>query len=132
MKKLSKELLKERDQITTAIREKREALDAAIEAFNTAMEEAWAKVEEAVTEYNETLEPAREWVAGITGDIDTYTSERSDKWHESDKAGEYEEWKGEFEGVGLDDISVEKPDNIEFDEEDLAEVIEQLPEEVGG
>ena len=96
------------------------------------MEEAWEKVEEAVAEYNETLEPAREWVAGIMGDIDTYVSERSEKWQESDKAGEYEEWKSEFEGISLEDVSLDKPDELEFDEEDHAELLEQLPEEVAG
>jgi hypothetical protein len=130
MKKISKDLLNERDQIIANIRAKRAKLDAAIEAYNEAMAKAWAEVEDAIQHYNETLEPAREWAAGITGDIDTYMSERSDKWQESDKAGAYESWKSDIESAELEDVSIDQPDQLDPDElEDHAQILYDLPEE---
>jgi tetratricopeptide (TPR) repeat protein len=131
MRKIDKALLKERDEIIANIRAKREKLDAAIEAYNEAAAKAWGEVEDALQAYNETLDPAREWVAGITGDIDVYVSERSEKWQEGEKAEAYESWKGDYESAdsSLEEVSIEQPDQIEADIEDHAQILYDLPEE---
>jgi hypothetical protein len=131
MRKIDKALLKERDEIIANIRTKREKLDAAIEAYNEAAAKAWGEVEDALRAYNETLDPAREWVAGITGDIDVYVSERSEKWQEGEKAEAYESWKGDYESAdsSLEEVSIEQPDQIEADIEDHAQILYDLPEE---
>lgn len=131
MRKIDKTLLKERDEIVANIRTKREKLDAAIEAYNEAAAKAWGVVEDALQAYNETLEPAREWISGITGDIDVYVSERSEKWQEGEKAEAYESWKSDYESAdsSLEEVSINPPDQIEEDIEDHAQILEELPEE---
>ena len=129
MKKLTKEQLKERDALVSRLRDRRSDLETVLETYNAAVETAWGLVESAQTDFNDVIAEASEWMSNISSDIDEYTSGRSEKWQESDKASLYSNWKDAFD-ADLEEAEFEKPDDFELNIEDSAEVLEQLPEEV--
>jgi hypothetical protein len=64
--------------------------------------------------------------------------DRSEKWRESDAAQRYSAWRDEFDhdfdefsADQPDDLRVDQPDEISFDIDNVAELLEQLPEELG-
>lgn len=61
-------------------------------------------IKDAIDAYNVELEEVREFVEGITGAIDDYTGERSEKWHEGERAQAVAEWRDAWEGLSVDDI----------------------------
>lgn len=123
MKKLSRQNIAQRDAIIKkladaagALEEEQEALTEALDAFN-------AKIDA----YNEALEEAREFTQDMASEIDSYMSERSERWLDGDAGQAYEEWKSEWENVELEDLEhIETPD---FPEPDHIETLEQAPEE---
>jgi DNA repair ATPase RecN len=155
MRKLDKATCAQRDEITgrvrsrasdlqeaaetfnTAIDEAWETLEAAIEAFNTTLEEKWEPIEQASNDYNEAVNDANAWKQDVAGDIQSYMDDRSEKWQEGEAAGRYTAWKEqfeeEFETADLErpePIEVEQPGHIDLDLEDVAELLEQLPEQL--
>lgn len=130
MRKLSKDSLKERDELCSKLREARSILDDAVAGFNAAKTAKWDKVEAAQEAYNAVLADAQSWKESVASDIQFYMDDRSETWQESEKAQEYEQWRSEFEH-DLEEAALDEPDDLDFDIEDAAESLEQLPEEVG-
>lgn len=58
--------------------------------------EAHQALRDAVEAYNAKLEELREFGQGVVDRIQEYIDERSDKWREGDRAGEYEDWVCEW------------------------------------
>lgn len=85
-------------------------------------------VAEAVAEYNEALEKAREFRDEIVGAMQEYHSERSEKWQEGDAGSAYQEWIDAWEAMELDELP--EPDEIDIPEH--AAEIEQGPHEPDG
>ena len=132
MTKLSKKDLTLKQEHANKLTETYEKLDAAVSTFNAAMEEAWEKVQEALDEHNTAIESANEWRGDIAQQMQDYYDNRSEKWQESDKGSEYEQWKSEWE-ESFDQVEMEKPDEPDFDAEDYAAIInDNLREEVAG
>ncbi len=124
MKKLSKTRLARRDELAAKLREAREKLtDAFSEAYNQggSIRDTWdayqALVEEATTFRDE-----------VVSDMDSYASDRSEKWAEGDAGQAYEEWKSEWENVELDLGELDEPDYEDI-VPDFAERLDELPEE---
>lgn len=131
MKKLSKTQLKDKAKHSTDVFDAHAALEAAINKFNETIEAAKADVETAVTEYNEKLSAARDFCGEIVSEMDSYEGERSDKWQESDAASSFQEWKGEWENIELEDFEPEFPDAMEVPD-NPQEALDCLPDEVSG
>ncbi len=121
-------------------KERRDEAMASLNAAYARMKEAWVAVAAAVeeynakvAEYNSALESARGWAEDCSNAIDSYMGERSEKWHEGDRAQEFESWKSEFDDAELEDI--EPLDVSEFEPtEDLsphAVTLENLSEQPG-
>lgn len=55
--------------------------------------------------FNEKLGEARKFVEEIHFDMEAYASDHSDQWHEGEAGEVHAEWRGEWEGAELDDIS---------------------------
>jgi len=133
MTKLTKAHLKERDEISGKLQEKREALDEALTKFNELVADAFSNEETglkaAIDSYNEELSAARSWAENIAGEIGDYYDGKSEKWQASDKGDAFSSWKDAFAELEAEDIDVDEPEPLEIDAEDVAEMIEQLPEE---
>jgi hypothetical protein len=156
MKKLDKATLASRDEILARLQTQFSDLEAAVQGFNTVMEGAWAAVEEAmqaynaklddewgnglqpvIETYNEAVADANAWKQDVAAAIQEYMDERSDKWQQSEAAERYSTWRDEFDHEfdsfnedRPEDLSIEQPDEIGFEIDDIAELMEQLPEEL--
>jgi TPP-dependent trihydroxycyclohexane-1,2-dione (THcHDO) dehydratase len=157
MKKLSKEHLKERDEIAAKLTtaqdelqssvstyndtrlEKWEELAVAVVEFNAALEDAWSEVADAQTAFNEVLADANAWKRRVSEEIGEYMDARSEKWQESDAAENYREWREAFEEEITESeleqpepIEVAEPDELALDIDEACELLEQCPEELPG
>jgi DNA-binding ferritin-like protein (Dps family) len=75
-----------------------------------------------VTTYNEILGDLEGFRDELVGDMESYYDERSEKWQEGDAGSEYQSWKGEWEGLSVDEVpEVEAPDEPTMDHPDELE-----------
>mgnify|MGYP001248978157 CR=1 FL=1 len=76
------------------------------------LDELAGDVECAVNAYNEVIREFNELQDEVTCEIENYTSERSDRWHESERAELYGDWSAFFEDHldEMDDIEAEHGD----------------------
>lgn len=112
MKKLSKDQLKQRDELDSQLIEKGQAVKDAIDEFNTALTEAYKAVETAQEEYNAAVEAANEFVTEISGEMETYHGERSDTWQEGDAGQAYQSWIDAW-SAELDPCELEMPSELD-------------------
>lgn len=130
LKKLSKNDLAAREDLVKRLNEAFSALNNSIDEFNSALQARWAEVEDAQNVYNAVIGDAQAWRDEIVGQIDDYIGERSEKWHEGDKAEAYETFKGEYEGLDLTESDMSAPDELSIEIDNAAESLEQLPDAV--
>jgi len=131
MKQLTKIQLSERDTLAERLKELRAILDDAITECNSAMADAYAKVEEAASEYNEAISDVVTWRDALVEQMDEYASDRSDKWQESAAADTYGEWKDAFESLEAEEYEASEPDQLDEVATDVAEELLALPTAVG-
>lgn len=132
MKKLNATQKKARDSHAAAIRSATEGANTAIDKYNAAVDIAKADAEAALAKLNEAIVAAGGWRDEIVSEMESYESERSERWFESDGGCAFVDWKGEFENLEMDEIEVEFPDPMEHVEaEDKADALDQLPDVAG-
>lgn len=127
MTKLTKAQLKERDDLCARLRDKHEELEAAVTKYNAAMVFPWSEVEAAVEAYNEAIQDAQAWKNDLAQEVRDYYDEKTEKWQESDKGGAVGAFADTLE-EDLPEVELEQPEELEFDHEPTAEVLEQMPE----
>lgn len=88
MRKLTKEQLETRDTLQQQLEAKHAEMEAAINAYNSVVEEVDT------------------WRDAIVSAIESYVENRSEKWQEGEKAQAYDEWKSSFEDIDCDPIEV--------------------------
>lgn len=74
------------------------------------------ELEAAFNVYNGVLGELRDFRDGLVSDMDSYFSDRSEKWQEGDKGQQYETWKQAWEDLELEDLEeleLEHGDNFE-------------------
>jgi hypothetical protein len=131
LRKLSKANIKTRDDIVTCFRNLKGELEKAIGDYNETVADAFKSVEEAKDALNEAIKDGASLRDDIVAEMDEYVGERSEKWQESDAASEYEGWKSEWEGCELEEVEIEKPEDIDmpdFNEEALGDIRESVNE----
>lgn len=129
MNKLSKDQKTERDRIIGLIETAREKLDSEIGAFNDALNVQWENVQAALERYNEAIDEAESWTSGIADDIEAYIDEKSNNWRESDRGQGYDLWKEVYQNTGIEQLEIDKPDDLAPDIEDVAQILNSLDEE---
>mgnify|MGYP003150747110 CR=1 FL=1 len=63
----------------------------------TSLDDLQCTVEEAINEYNSAIQEFNDLMEEVVCEIEGYMGDRSDKWHESDKVEQYEEWMEFFQ-----------------------------------
>ena len=117
----------ERDALAADVREKTKALNAAIAAFNQAVELSSRAVVEAQHDCNAILEKARAFASGVTEAAHDEFDTRSERWQESNTGIKVRSWIEQWE-VSLDDVDLEVPEPLtEVDPEEHAFEIEGAP-----
>jgi hypothetical protein len=125
--KLSKRQLADRDALAIGLREKVAVLNAAIAAFNQAIEPLSRPVVEALDDYNTILEKARTFAGGVTEAAHDAFDARSERWRGSDEGIQVRSWIEQWE-VSLDDIDLDVPEPLtEIDPDQQALEIEGPP-----
>ncbi len=131
MKSLTKDHLTKRDEIVAALRVAAEKVEAAISQFNANLEVAMAPVDAAVEEYNRVVEQAGELAVDVYFEAEADFCNRSEKWQDSEKGEEYQEWMDQWNNVSLELAEVGRPDELETPDLSAADTLESLPQEPG-
>ena len=140
MKKLTKQVVKDKLTLSQKLQTTFQDLQSACETYNESpkSDDDKAKVELVIQEYNESLSNARSFCEDIASEIQEYMDNKSEKWQESDAASAYESWKEEWEqGQEWEEISFsqlvmdeEKGELDTSDLEDLGETMDGFSDEV--
>lgn len=132
MKALIKAQKTERDALLSILRDRMTDLQDDVATFNDGVAALLASLQVGVDNYNEASDSVKGWLESVRESIQEYVDDRSEKWQESDKAQEYQDWLEAY-AVDLEDFNLPDIEPVSLDDlEDYAETIEQLPEEVGG
>lgn len=129
MKKLDKELIAKRDSLVKNLREAAGELETAVSEFNDALDDLKLRLQEKIDDYNMVLQEADSWRADVTGAMEEYYDERSDKWQDSPAGDAYSAWISEYQQLDLDEIDIDMPDNVDMPDVSNADEIENLPEQ---
>jgi hypothetical protein len=114
MKRLTKNMVNRQQGLAARLEEAAKAIADAQEALGNA-----------VSTYNDVLSDAREFRDELVSDMDSFASERSDKWQESEAGQEYDAWKDEWEQLDLDDI--DPPEEYELEHADSLDQLNDQP-----
>lgn len=129
MKTLTKPEIARRNALCALVQSAREDLDVAIAAYNTAMEEAFVHVQTTADVYNGLIEEAKEWADTMAGQIQDYYECRSARWREGERGRAYDAWLEAYEEALFEAADIEAPDPLEWDGQDVASILEGLPED---
>lgn len=127
---LSKQEIKQRDEIITKLVDARETLDAKMDAANAFIKSASDAIESAVSAYNKCLSATQEFIQDIVSQADNDIGEKSEKWQEGDRGQAADAWKTEWESSvdEISDVVCDVPAEITLDIPDHAELLQNLPE----
>lgn len=128
MKSLSKQQLQEKERIEGELREAFTKLEDAIEQYNLTLDQAWQAVQEAVDAHNAKVSEANDFASEVASDIESFVTDKSDKWQEGDRGQAYLAWQEAWNG-DMDEVDLEKPDEISVPEDNVADIFADFPNE---
>ncbi len=126
--KLTKDETGQRQELSRKLSEAAAKLSGAIDAFNAGLEQLKAPVEAAADEYNSLISDAREFAENIASQADADIGDKSDRWTESDRGQAAVQWRDEWQGISMDDVDVQYPDDIDPPDLDHSDNLEAMPE----
>jgi hypothetical protein len=129
MKSLSKNEVGQKTALIGEIRTAHEALEAAINNYNSVMEAEKNKVTEKLDTLNSRIQEAGEWVEGIVSDMSSYYGDKSEKWQEGENGQNYANWMNGYESFDADKVDIDFPEDIEVPDCEVADELENLPDE---
>lgn len=127
MNKLNKTQQATHSSLVDKLSTERTAVEEKIAAFNEKRSELWAEVTASLESFNTALAEARDFRDGITGDMESYSGDRSERWQEGDAGQAYESWKDTWESANLDDIDLDEPSEPEEPDFSGVDDFESLP-----
>jgi hypothetical protein len=104
-------------------------IDESVDHYNKTVEGLRTPVELAVTKYNELVSKARELVTHIAEEAEQDIGDRDEKWLDTDRGQSCQSWQESWDGIELDDIDYQWPDELEIDVTDYAQELKDLPDE---
>jgi len=131
MKKLSREHEKERSELVDRLNNRRALVEESIAEFNTALADHRRPVDAAIEAYNEAVEAAKDFADRVAGDAQAYYDDRSERWQEGDAGAAYADWINAWETASFDNVEVEIPADLEEPDMDHATDLDDLPTEPG-
>jgi oligoendopeptidase F len=117
MRKLTRSHLEKHNSLCQAIYQARDRLNAARLADDE-------DVEEASEELLNAFQEARDWLDSIADEQQTYFDSRSEKWQESERGEDYQEWMESFRSDQLDEPDIEPGKPVVVD----LTLLEDLPD----
>jgi uncharacterized protein YukE len=99
-------------------------------ALYTEVTETIDRLNSEITAYNEVVGEIEGFRDELVGDMENYYDERSEKWQEGDAGSSYQDWKGQWEALSVDEVpEVDHPDEPQMDH---ADELEGVSNEVDG
>lgn len=127
--KLTKEETARRDEVTNAAGAARDALNAALDAYNERVAAAFAELKTAADAYNETCSSVRDFAEAVATRLRDDFDAKSERWQQSEKGQTVEAFVSAWEDFAAEDFEPEEPLEVEGPDEELAEQLNKLPEE---
>lgn len=112
MKRMTRQQIKERDDLAGKVEEAGTKLNETIGKFNSTLEDAKAELEGAQSELNEAINNANAMREQIQGDMESYVDERSEKWQEGDAGNQYQSWIEAWSNE-LEEVELDLPESLE-------------------
>jgi hypothetical protein len=128
MKKLSRKQEIQKQELAEKMAAAKEGLEVEINAYNGVLQEAWERLEEALSKLNEAIQEAEEFRVEIAGAQEEYYDERSERWQEGDAGQAYQAWKQDWE-MELSEVEMEQPDDLEMPDAEAIDNFELLNDE---
>ncbi len=130
--KLTKDEIKQRDELTADLDINLERLNAAITDYNEKMTEMRKPIEQAITDYNEAVNAAQDFAEDIASQADSDLSEKSEKWLEGERRQAANEWKEAWENLSFEEVFITFEEIDIIDDVTHAEDLEEAPIEMEG
>jgi hypothetical protein len=130
MKKIGKDQQKELDRLAGEIPVAMQDLNEAIEAFNLKVAMARDDISESLGKYNDLIDSADTLREDVSQSITDYMGDKSEKWQEGTQAERYDTWRDEWDGVEFLRIGIDEPEPIEPQEDEITEILSNLPTEL--
>lgn len=125
---LSKAEQVKRTELVEQLRTAKGKLEDAVAVYNDGLTKLRDELRSKAEEYNTTLVEVRGWTEDIFSQADSDYDDKSDKWRDSDAGEAAQQWKSEWENLGLDEIELELADDISLEDfYDHADILEAAP-----
>jgi hypothetical protein len=104
-------------------------IEQTITIYNQQVEVLRSPVESAVTELNNHLAEARTLCSSVAARAQAKIDDKTEKWEESDEGEAATVWQSSWDGIELDDLDFQWPDELMIDIPSYDEDLEDLPKE---
>lgn len=127
--KLSKQERAQRDALVTLISDAALKLHAAVDEFNLGLDALKAPVDAALDTYNAAVDEARAFVVDVAQRLNDELGGRSAKWLESDRGQAAAQFKEDWENFDPEEVELDLPDEVNFDDPECGNELEALATE---
>ena len=127
--KLTKEQEEKRGDLIARLQEASDEVDQAVSDFNETLIDAREGVDSAVAAYNVILKDVRRFTEDMATQAEEAIEEKSDKWKESDRGHAASEWLYEWANIDLEDAEIDFPEELSWDNPGHADELEGIAED---
>jgi hypothetical protein len=128
--KLSAGYHKRLDEAEVKVRQAMEELTEAVEGWNEMVRTKWeTDVNSFLADYQGAVSEANELRDQIHSEMVEYFDNKSEGWQQGDRGDAYQTWMDEWDHE-FATFEIEAPEEIDTPEDDVADLMEQLPREV--
>lgn len=130
MFKLTKAELEARADLVGKLNDSATALMKTIDEYNDELERLRGPIEDALSAYNELVAEARDFASDVASQADSDIADKSEKWQDSERGQAAIAFKDEWEGLVLEDVEIDFPEELSVDEPDHAGILESATDEM--
>jgi phenylalanyl-tRNA synthetase alpha subunit len=127
VKALTKQQIAKKQTLLNAIYRTWELLEQEIESYNTGVGKLRVSVEEAIENLNSAIRAAEEWRDQIQTNMTCCYEGKSELWQEGDAGQTYYTWMENWD-IGLEEINLDFPDELEAPDCEAISLLEILPD----
>jgi hypothetical protein len=127
--KLNKAKLEQRDDLAKRLGEAFAQIESEIASYRDELEKLRGPIEGSIEAYNAILAEAREFAEDIVTDASSAIEDKSEKWQEGERGQAAIAFRDAWEGLSLEDLELEWPDDVELEDPGHADEIYQALEE---
>lgn len=127
--KLTKDELATLSKLTDDLTTKGAMIDQQVSIYNNQVEALRTPVEVAVTDYNASVEEARQFCQSIATRVEDEITGKSESWQDSDAGQSAAEFRDSWDTIDLNDLDFAWPDELTIEVPELDTELDELPKE---